>query len=154
MVLAIFAIFASAVIVIMILIALGRVSFSTSMIIFGVLLLISLTLLSAFVPIKTLLKTGGFFLGIAFAILAITYCIVSGGNSLLWWAGKDTIMAEKEKRKACPKCGAQNMLGRFFCSKCGKQLINPTDIKNLKVSKKITVDENPERLRRKIKNFF
>ena len=152
--LTIFVVFISTMIVLMLFIALGRISFSSSMVIMGILLLISFILLSLFVPLKTILKTLGFFLGIAIFLGGIAYCIASGATSLLWWAGRDTTPLEKEKTKTCSECRTENMLGRLFCVKCGKQFIKPTDVKDLKISSKASAEEHRNRLQRKIKNLF
>ena len=193
--LAIFTIFLVTMIVVFLLIALGRISFGPSMIIFGIVILIFLLVLSLLGGLGGFLKVAGFLLAIAIALAVIAYCGASGLTSLFWWMGKDTGAVEKEKtktcsacgeenmlgktfcikcggrlghfesekksnelskkisahrrmpvarekRKVCPKCGAENMFGRLFCAKCRKQLIFPTDvIKNLKISRKAATDK-------------
>ena len=52
------------------------------------------------------------------------------------------IPLRKVKTKICPRCGAENMFGRFFCMECGKQMIFPTNmIRNLKIPRKAPTDK-------------
>ncbi len=123
--LAIFALIVAIVIVLFFLIALGRISFGASMIIFAILILTCLICLSLFAPIGKIFKVGIILAAVGVGLAAISYYTASGLDWLFWWLNKDTTPVEKEKRKTCPACGAENMLGRLFCVKCGKRLIYP-----------------------------
>ena len=133
--LVIVAIFMASAIVFFFLLFTGKIPFSATLVIMSVGLLFLLCL-SAVANIKL-------------TVILVATCIAlglflnytaSGLTSLLWWLNKDTTPAEKEKRKTCPACGAENMLGRLFCVKCGEQMIFPTNVKNLKISEKIATD--------------
>ena len=134
--LVIFVVFIAAVIVLFFLIALGRISFGASMIIFAILVLICLILVSLFVPVGFIMKAGIIAAIIAVVLGIVSYLTASGLTSLFWWLNKDTTPIKKEKMKICPECRMENMLGRIFCVKCGKRLIHArgNDTEDLKIS--------------------
>lgn len=153
--LAIFAVFVIIAIVLFFLIALDRVSFTASMVIFGIFFLIFFVCLPIFldVNIGEILKLAAIPIAIGIVLLIISYYTASGLTSLSWWLNKDITPIKKEKKKTCPACGADNMLGRLFCVKCGKQMIFPANVKNLKISRRAATDmKKPEKSAQNGKN--
>lgn len=134
--LVIFVILAITAVVLVFLIALGRISFVPSMIIFAILIIVCLILISIFVPIGLIMKVCIIAAIIPVVLGIVSYLTASGLTSLFWWLNKDTTPIEKEKMKICPECRTENMIGRLFCVKCGKRLIHARDIdtEDLKIS--------------------
>ena len=114
--LVIFVVFVATAVVLFSLIALGRISFGASMIIFGAFVLIFLIVVSLFGLLGRFLKVAAFLLAIAIALAVFSRYTASGLVSLVQWLNKDTRPAEKEKRKPCPACGSENIArwGQIF----------------------------------------
>ncbi len=145
MILAIFAIVVASAIVLNTLVSRERISFHASMIILAILVIVFLLSFSLWFQAKSsiglIIKLLPIVAAIYILLWLIADCGASGLISLFQWLNKDTTPIEKEKRKICPACKAENMLGGLFCVKCGKQLLFPTNvIRNLKISRKTATD--------------